>query len=125
MKQTTEQRKAELKAWVEKNCILAAVDVDSLINSMYAELETAEFKHSFEEAQKEYLEAKKVLTDAQASYKKIKDIREQLCPHTTIISKENYVSGSYNDTAYTDHWKTCECCGYSTPRVRENHSWYG
>jgi hypothetical protein len=49
----------------------------------------------------------------------------EVCPHTELIPREYYFSGSYNDTAYTEYWNECACCGKCSERTHESHSWFG
>jgi hypothetical protein len=46
-------------------------------------------------------------------------------PENMIVKKSSYFSGSYYDTAYTDHWRECTICGTKSKVVTEGHGYYG
>lgn len=82
-------------------------------------------KKTFEQAQDAFLKADDAFTKAKERFLKAKKQRDELCPHTELIPREYYFSGSYNDTAYTEYWNECACCGATSERTHESHSWYG
>lgn len=83
------------------------------------------FATPFEQAQADYEEA---CEDAAKAIKKKCDaqsLRDELCPHTKIEGKSSYYPGSYNDTAYTNYWNECSCCGAKSEVISERHGYYG
>lgn len=125
MTQNIEKTKAELKDWVVNNCLMHRVDVDNLVNDMYEKIQEAESKLTFENAQADFLKADQLSKDAQNHRNICKELRDRLCPHAVMVPKEYYSSGTYYDAAYSEYWHECECCGMTTPRKTERHSWYG
>lgn len=79
----------------------------------------------FDTAQKEFLEAKKAVKLASNKLDAARAARNKLCPHTNMVPKEIYSSGSYYDKAYTETWTECACCGMTTQSHIQEHSWYG
>jgi predicted dithiol-disulfide oxidoreductase (DUF899 family) len=79
----------------------------------------------FEQAQEVFLKAEKVLKKAQEKFSAARKVRDELCPHTELIPKEYYFSGSYLDQAYSEYWNECACCGQTSERTTKQHSWYG
>ena len=62
--------------------------------------------------------------------KEVRALEEELrsfCTHPDNMVKhtENYVSGSYNDTACTYHYYHCGICDTKLKEETESHSWYG
>jgi chromosome segregation ATPase len=47
------------------------------------------------------------------------------CPHNETERKSYYVSGTYNDTAYTEYWVECKVCGLKSEKAIKNHGYYG
>jgi hypothetical protein len=80
---------------------------------------------TFEEAQEAFLKAEKAALKASEKYSAARKIRDELCPHTELIPREDYFSGSYYDKASTDYWNECACCGKCSERTTEQHSWFG
>jgi hypothetical protein len=80
---------------------------------------------TFEELQASFLKAETALNKAKVKFDAAKKLRDEVCPHAELIPREYYFSGSYNDTAYTEYWNECACCGKCSERTHESHSWYG
>ena len=47
------------------------------------------------------------------------------CPHTELVPKSYYFSGSYTDQSYTDKWDECVCCGKRFNETTRTHNYYG
>ena len=62
---------------------------------------------------------------AMDKYYELKKLRDELCPHTEIEDKYYYFSGSYSDTAYTERWVECKCCGMTSAKTVEYNNYYG
>jgi hypothetical protein len=82
-------------------------------------------KKTFEQSQEAFLKADERFKKAKESFNAAKALRDDLCPHTTLIPREQYVDGSYYDRAYTEYWNECACCGKCSERTTEQHSWFG
>jgi hypothetical protein len=52
-------------------------------------------------------------------------IRNMLCTHTVLETKNYYYSGSYSDKAYTTLWEVCLCCGKKLDERTIEHNYYG
>ncbi len=52
---------------------------------------------------------------------------QEICKHPKeqIRHQEDYVSGNYNDTAYTCHELICTYCKKLLKKWEESHSWHG
>lgn len=79
---------------------------------------------TFEEAQANYAMAlnqyKKATDDLQACLK----VRNELCPHITVLPKSKYRPGGYLHTATTEHWYECQTCGGRSETTVEDHGTY-
>jgi hypothetical protein len=80
---------------------------------------------TFNEAQRDYLRASKAATRANERAANLRAVRDALCPHADVEEKTFYFEGSYLDTAYTEYWNRCMCCGKESERARVDHSWHG
>lgn len=83
------------------------------------------FATPFEKLLMELAEAVQAAEKANAKVAELTKKRNEDCPHTDVVKKEYYFSGSYYDRAYTDHWNECKCCGAKSVVTTEMHSWYG
>lgn len=82
----------------------------------------------YEEFKKKVEKQRKVVARKQLLVNKQIAILNELlkeCQHEEIEPKEDYVPGTYLDTAYSEYWNQCSLCGARSEKIRKSHGWYG
>lgn len=66
---------------------------------------------SFQLIQSDFEDAEKELEKAKERYTSAKKLRDDNCPHLQLKSMKYYTPKSYCDSANTEYWDECVCCG--------------